>query len=78
MTKDRTGRELQTTSLANFKKFAQEDDGKPFFMVNLIRENQDPVYPTDWQEQKPKPYMKPRSYTHPLASHFYFKTAHMR
>lgn len=52
LTLERTGYELAPDSLRRFKKFAERDDGEPFYMINLIREHKEPQYPANWQGAK--------------------------
>ncbi|NMA70196.1 MAG: hypothetical protein GX958_12395 [Desulfitobacterium sp.] len=54
LTVERTGYELLPDSLQRFKEFAEADDGKPFYMINLIREHQEPQYPANWQGERAK------------------------
>lgn len=49
---ERTGKGLDPGTLASFRKFAEEDDGQPFYMVNLIKENEEPQYPDSWQGKR--------------------------
>lgn len=52
LTEERTGKALEPSSLANFRRFAEEDDGQPFYMINLIKENEEPQYPDNWQGER--------------------------
>jgi len=52
LTLERTGYELSPDSLKRFRQFAEADDGKPFFMINLIQEYDEPKYPENWQGEK--------------------------
>lgn len=50
LTREKIGREPE--NLADIRKFAATDDGKPFIMINLIREHKDVQYPADWKGEK--------------------------
>jgi len=54
LTLERTGYELSPDSLKRFRQFAEADDGKPFYMLNLIREHEEPQYPANWQGERAK------------------------
>ncbi len=54
LTLERTGQELLPSDLQLFREFAEADDGKPFYMINLIREHNEPQYPENWQGDRAK------------------------
>ena len=54
LTKERTGHEMTQETVDRFRKFLEADDGKPFWMINLVREQKEPVYP-DWWEGDREP-----------------------
>lgn len=47
-TKENLGRDIKPIDHERIRYFAEHDDGKPFFMINLIKENKEVVYPADW------------------------------
>jgi hypothetical protein len=47
-TKENTGREFGPKLINQVRHFAQYDDGKPFFMLNFIKENKNVYYPDNW------------------------------
>lgn len=51
-TKENIGRDLKPIDLERIRYFAEHDDGKPFYMINLIKENKEVVYPDDWTGQR--------------------------
>lgn len=52
LTEERTGRAPEPTSFQRIRAFAEADDGKAFYMINLVRENEAPVYPSWWEGER--------------------------
>lgn len=50
LTIERTGHPAE--NVEDIRKFALSDDGKPFFMINLIREHKDVQYPASWKGER--------------------------
>lgn len=47
-TKENTGKDFDPIVAERIRSFAEEDDGNPFFMVNLIKERKELKYPDNW------------------------------
>ncbi|MGL6106562.1 hypothetical protein [Romboutsia sp.] len=45
ITKDSTGVELSSAEIEQVRYFGYNDDGKSFYMINLMRANEKPMYP---------------------------------
>lgn len=52
LTEERTGRAPEPTSFDRIRSFAEADDGKAFYMVNLVREHETPQYPSWWTGER--------------------------
>ena len=52
LTEERTGHKLDMATVNRIRKFLEEDDGKPFYMINLVREYDAPHYPSWWTGQR--------------------------
>ena len=52
LTEERTGRAPEPSSFERIRAFAEADDGKAFYMINLVRENDTPQYPDWWMGQR--------------------------
>ena len=52
LTEERTGRKLDTETVNRIRKFLEGDDGKPFYMINLVREWDSPRYPDWWSGER--------------------------
>jgi len=50
LTIERTGHPAE--NIEDIRKFALSDDGKPFFMINLIREHKEVQYPASWKGER--------------------------
>ena len=57
LTEERTGRAPEPTSFERIRAFAEADDGKAFYMINLVRENETPQYPSWWQGERAETVM---------------------
>ncbi|NLB87961.1 MAG: hypothetical protein GX790_01850 [Syntrophomonadaceae bacterium] len=52
LSEERTGKPLDPYEVSLIRQFAEADDGKPFYMINLIREYDEPQYPEHWQGER--------------------------
>lgn len=50
--KENIGRDIKPVDHERIRYFTEHDDGKPFYMINLIKENKEVVYPDDWTGQR--------------------------
>jgi hypothetical protein len=53
-TKENIGKDLDPKTVERIRYFAEHDDGKPIFMVNLVKENQEVNYPNGWTGPRAK------------------------
>ncbi len=59
LTVERTGH--PAGNLADIEKFAKSDDGKPFNMINLIKEHKTVQYPAGWKGERAKTVMEAKT-----------------
>lgn len=52
LTFERTGHPLNYATVERIRTFAEEDDGQPFFMINLVRERSEVYYPDTWKGER--------------------------
>lgn len=58
LTPDRTGHDLDMNTVARIRAFLESDDGKPFLMINLVREYDAPTYPDWWTGERADTVLK--------------------
>ena len=58
LTEERTGRAPEPSSFERIRAFAEADDGKAFYMINLVREHDAVTYPDWWTGQRAETVLK--------------------